>query len=57
MVIGQLDHLEASPSLSAGSLSDDDGQSVRAGQPCHILHEEQGFAMSELEIVEQEHCT
>jgi len=28
---------------------------VRAGQPCHIVNQEQGFAVSEMEIVEQEH--
>src|SRR5215471_20469525 len=57
MAIGQLDYLKASPCLGAGPLSDDDGQSVRAGQPRHIVHEEQGFAMSEIEIVEQEYRT
>ena len=52
---GQLDDLEAGPRPGVWPLSDDDGQSVRAGQPGHILDEEQGFAMSEMEVVEQEH--
>ena len=55
MSLGQLGDLEARPSPCVWPLSDDDGQPVPAGQPGHVLNQEQGFAMSEMEIVEQEH--
>ena len=55
MAIGQLDDVEARPPPGVWPLSDDDGQPVPAGQPGHVLDQEQGLAMSEMEIVEQEH--
>ena len=57
VTIGQLDDLKARPPRGVWPLSDDDGQPVRAGQPGHILDEEHGFAVSEMQIVEQEHRT
>ena len=53
--IGLLDDLEAGPPPGVWPLSDDDGQSVRTGQPGHIVNEEKGFTMSEVQVVEQEH--
>ena len=55
MPLGQLGDLEARPPPCVWPLRDDDGQPVLAGQPGHVLNQEQGFAMSEMEIVEQEH--
>jgi hypothetical protein len=55
VTIGQLDDLEARPVPGAWPLSDDDGHSMRPGQPGQIVNQEQGFAMSEMEIIEQEH--
>ena len=52
---GQRDDLEARSGHGAQPLGDDDGQAVPAGQPCHVINEDQGFAISEVKVVEQQH--
>ena len=54
---GQRDDLEARSGHGAQPLGDDDGQAVPAGQPRHIINKDQGVAISEVKVVEQQHRT